>query len=97
VAYRAAKAYTRLRQIFGRAVKDERILRSPCRVDGAGTERHAEQRLVSMADLRELPAMVPNRYRALIWLAGLGGLRQGELFGLRWRDLDLEGAWSTSV
>jgi integrase len=44
-----------------------------------------------MADLRELAAMVPDRYRALIWLAGLGGLRQGELFGLRWRDLDLDG------
>jgi integrase len=34
--------------------------------------------------------MVPERYRALIWLAGLGGLRQGELFGLRRRDLDLD-------
>jgi integrase len=86
----AAKAYTRLRQIIGQAVKDERILRNPCRVEGAGIEHQPEQRFWTMADLRELAAMVPDDYRALIWLAGLGGLRQGELFAVRWRDLDLE-------
>ncbi|HET6810091.1 MAG TPA: hypothetical protein VFH50_03690 [Acidimicrobiales bacterium] len=31
---------------------------------------------------------MPDRYRALIRTAGLGGLRQGELFALRRRDLD---------
>lgn len=33
-----------------------------------------------------------DRYRALVLAAGLGGLRQGELFALRWDDVDLNGA-----
>jgi len=34
-------------------------------------------------------AIVPERYRALVLTAGLAGLRQGELFGLRRADIDL--------
>ena len=34
-------------------------------------------------------AAVPDRYRVLVLTAGLGGLRQGELFALRRADVDL--------
>jgi integrase len=86
----AAKAYARLRQILSTAVEDERIVRNPCRIEGGGSERPPEQRFASVAELLELAALVPKRYRALILLAGLGGLRQGELFALRRRDIDLD-------
>jgi hypothetical protein len=39
----AAKAYTRLRQIFGQAISDDRIGKNPCRIEHGGVERHAEQ------------------------------------------------------
>jgi integrase len=40
-----------------------------------------------------LDAVSNPKYRALFTLAVLGGLRQGELFGLKWSDMDWE-AWS---
>jgi len=86
----AAKSYTRLRQILAQAVDDERIARNPCRIDGGGVERSPEQRFATVGDLYEIANLVPIRYRALILLAGFGGLRQGELFALRHGDLDLE-------
>jgi integrase len=85
----AAKAYVRLRQILNQAVNDDRLVKNPCRIDAGGAERHPEQRFISLAELFDLAAAVPDRYRALVLTAGLGGLRQGELFGLRCRDLDL--------
>jgi integrase len=86
----AAKSYTRLRQILSQAVKDERIARNPCKIDGGGVERSPEQRFPTIADLYEIANLVPRRYRVVILLAGFGGLRQGELFALRRRDVDLE-------
>lgn len=85
----AAKAYVRLRQILNQAVNDDRIAKNACRIDGGGTERHSEQRFISLEELYELAAAMPDRYRALVLTAGLGGLRQGELFALRRSDVDL--------
>ena len=85
----ASKAYVRLRQILTQAVNDDRIAKNPCRIDGGGAERHPEQRFVSLEELYELAAAVPDRYRVLVLTAGLGGLRQGELFALRRADVDL--------
>jgi integrase len=85
----AAKAYARLRQVLGQAVDDERIAKNPCRIKKGAAERHPEQRFASLAELYELAAAVPERYRALILTAGLAGLRQGELLALRRRDVDI--------
>jgi integrase len=85
----AAKAYVRLCQILSQAVNDDRIAKNPCRIDSGGVERHPEQRFVSLAELYDLAAAVPDRYRALVLTAGLAGLRQGELFALRRADVDL--------
>jgi integrase len=87
----AAKAYTRLRQILTQAINDDRLAKNPCRIAGGGAERHPEQRFASLAELYVLAAAVPDRYRALVLTAGLGGLRQGELFALRRADLNLPG------
>lgn len=86
----AAKAYTRLRQILNQAVEDDRIPKNPCRITGGGAERHPEQRFLSIKELLELAEAMPDRYRALVLTAGLAGLRQGELFALRRRDVDLD-------
>lgn len=85
----AAKAYVRLRQILNQAVNDDRIAKNPCRIDGGGVEHHSEQRFITLEELYALAGAVPDRYRALVLTAGLGGLRQGELFALRAADVDL--------
>ena len=43
----------------------------------------------AIGELYELAGAVPRRHRALVLTAGLTGLRQGELFALRWSDVDL--------
>jgi integrase len=85
----AAKAYTRFRQVLTRAGDDDRIARNPCRIQGGGAERHPEQQFISMEKIYQLAGEVPSRYRAMILLAGMAGLRQGELFALCRSDLDL--------
>lgn len=85
----AAKAYVRLKQILSQAVNDDRIAKNPCRIANGGAERHAEQRFATLAELYELAAAVPERYRALVLTAGLAGLRIGELSALRRKDIDL--------
>jgi integrase len=87
----AAKAYTRLRQILTQAVNDDRILKNPCRIERGGVENHPEQRFASLEELYALAGAVPARYRALVLMAGLAGLRQGELAALRRGDIDLIG------
>jgi integrase len=85
----AAKSYVRLRQILTQAVDDERIVRNPCRIRRGGVEQHQEQRFATMAELLDLVEVIPERYRAFILTAGLGGLRQGELLALRRDDVNL--------
>jgi integrase len=54
--------------------------------------RAAEMRHVSILQLHALAEAVPGRYQALVLVAGYGGLRWGELVGLRRRRVDLAGA-----
>jgi integrase len=87
-----AKAYRLLRRILNVAVEAGCLPRNPCAIKGAGIERTAEMRHVSIQQLTALAEAVPARYRALILVAGFGGLRWAELVGLRRRHVDLAGA-----
>ena len=86
----AAKSYTRLRQILGQAVDDERIARNPCRIEHGGVEDHPEQQTITIKELYKIADNVADPYRALILSAGLGGIREGEMFALRREDVDVE-------
>ena len=46
-----------------------------------------ERRIPTPVQFRELVSALPWPYRAIVCLAGLGGLRRGELAALRWNDL----------
>ena len=85
-----AKAYVRLRQILRHAVDDDFLVKNPCRIERGGVEHHPEQRFLSIPELYNLAGVVPRRYRVYVLIAGLGGLRQGELAALRRSDFDLE-------
>ena len=87
-----AKAYRLLRRILNVAVEAGYLPRNPAAIKGAGLERAAEMRHVSIPQLHALAEAVPGRYRALVLVAGYGGLRWGELVGLRRRRVDLAGA-----
>jgi integrase len=75
------------------AVRDRFIGANPC--DGvkvpARRKKDTDGQTITRSDLttRLLPA-VPDRYRALVGLAGGTGLRWGECVGLRWDCVDLD-------
>lgn len=85
----AAKAYRLLAQIMRSAVTDELLVRSPCRVKGAGKEPGHQPNIVTVTELGRLEAALPERLRIVVPLAAWCQLRRGELFGLRRRHVDL--------
>ena len=48
-----------------------------------------EMRFISHDEVHHLAGVIDPRYRAFVLLAGYGGLRLGELLGLRWSRVDL--------
>jgi integrase len=77
------------------AVNDEMIAKNPCRIERGGVEHHPEQPFATMTELAAVAGAVADPYRTLVLAAGLAGLRQGELFALRWDDVDLAAATIT--
>lgn len=84
----AAKAYRLLRAVLSTAESDDLIRVNPCRIRGGGQERAAERPMVPTSLVLDLAEAMPERYRALVLLAGFGGLRTGESLGLRRVDVD---------
>jgi integrase len=84
-----AKAYRLLKHVMTTAADEGLIGRSPCVVKGAGTEHLPEMKFATVDEVAELADAVGSRYRVLVLLAAFGGLRWGELAGLRRRRVDL--------
>lgn len=85
----AAKAYRLLSSVMRTAVVDGLILASPCKVDGAGTERAAERPIATIAEVEALANAMPEHLRLIVPLATWCQLRRGEILGLRRKDVDL--------
>jgi integrase len=83
-----AKAYKVLRMVMEVAVEAGQILRTPCRVKGAATERLLEMQAASPEDVAAIAASVEPRWQALVLMAAYSRLRWGELAGLRQKHLD---------
>jgi integrase len=88
-AVTVAKAYRLLHAICETAAADELILRNPCNVKGAATERSAERPVLTIAQLDRIVGAIEPRYVAMVIMAAWCGLRLGELLALTRRDLDL--------
>jgi integrase len=84
-----AKAYRLLSRILGAAVDAGYLVRNPCTVKGAGQERAPEMRFATVPQIAALAEAVGDRYRALVLVAAYGGLRWGELVGLKVKRVDL--------
>jgi integrase len=84
---------TPLSRLFSHAVRRDVVAISPIsKLDR--TERPVvwkrEQRVLNGEEIGRLLDAAPPRYRTLIASAVLTGLRQSELLGLRWRDIDFD-------
>lgn len=83
-----------LRYAFSEAVEDGLIERNPCaRRDKPKYEPGARRPLNRAEAQRLLRAAQKTDYYVLLYLALVTGMRQGEIFGLRWDCVDLENAY----
>ena len=82
-----AKAYRLLKAILNTAVPDELLVRNPCMLRGAASERTPERRPPTLAEVQALATVISAA------LADVGrprsGLRWGELLGLTRRRVNL--------
>lgn len=91
-------AYSLLHAICSTAVAEEVMDSNPCRVRGASNTRRVHQpNPLSLSELDDLVAAMPERHRLLVLLAAWCGLRFGELAELRRTDLYLTGPKGPTV
>ena len=82
-------AYRLLRAIFATAVSDDMLVRSPCRIKGAGSTQTSERPIASIPEVMAVAEAVPKRFKAAILLAAFCQLRRGEILGLQRQDIDM--------
>lgn len=85
-----ARDFATLRALFNAAVDADLLARSPARRVKLPAVRPPARVVFGPADLARLVDEVPARYRALVLVAAVLGLRWGEAVGLRQRDVDFE-------
>jgi integrase len=83
------KAYQLLGKVMGAAVDAGMLAQSPCRRVPLPKIEREEMRFLTPAEIARLADSIVPRYRALVLVAGYGGLRVGELAGLRRGRVDL--------
>jgi integrase len=83
------KAYQLLGRTMTAAVNADMVPRSPCRAVRLPKVEREEMRFLNPAEVARLADVIDARYRALVLVAAYGGLRIGELAGLRRRRVDL--------
>jgi integrase len=85
-----ARTYGLLRTIMITAWQQDYVEANPCRVRGGGSAKRKHQtKIASVPELEAIAAAMPERYRAMILLAGWCALRYGEVTELRRSDVDL--------
>ncbi len=83
------KAHQLLGKILAAAVDGREIPESPCRPIPLPRIEREEMRFLTSADVAALADAIDERYRALVLVAAFGGLRIGELAGLKRARVDL--------
>lgn len=84
-----AQAYRTLNRLLGAAVDDELIGRNPLSGLKPPQVQAKPMRFLTHQELALLAEKTDERYRALVLVAGYGGLRAGELMALRRHHVDL--------
>lgn len=84
-----AKAYRVLQAVMEAAVDEGLVRQSPCRGVSLPRRRVDERVFLTVEQVGALVAELPERYRGLVLLAYLTGMRWSELAGLRVKRLDM--------
>lgn len=84
---RTAQAYRLLHTIMACAVRDGAIAVNPCNIRGASADHAAERKPATIGQIRTIAENMPERYRALVYVAAWSGLRFSELAGLTRQDV----------
>jgi len=84
------KCHQILRKALAAAVRSGLLARNPCEEVQLPRIEREEMRFIGPPEIRRLADAIDQRYRAFVFLGAYGGLRLGELAGLRWRRVDLE-------
>lgn len=82
------KAYQILGKALRAAVDIGFLAKSPCRGVSLPKIEHREMRFLAVDEVGDLADAIDPRYRALVLVAAYGGLRWGELVGLRRQRFD---------
>jgi integrase len=82
-----AKAYRLLSAVLSDAARDEILVRNPCTLVGAGVEPKRRIQTLTVDEVERVADAMPEHLRVLVLVAGYGGLRWGEVAGLRVEDV----------
>lgn len=86
-----ARAYDLLKSVLKTAVEDDIISVNPCRVKGGSTSSTGKKvEPPTDVELATILDSIDARYKSLVLLAAVGGLRWGEATELRAKDVTLE-------
>jgi integrase len=85
-----AKAYRLLRAICEVAVDDGVMPKNPCRLRGVASERTPEQRVATADEVHRICEAIGDDHKAMVMVAAYGGLRLGEIIGLRRHRIDFK-------
>jgi integrase len=85
-----AKIRSILSILFNHACRYELFDRNPMRFVRQGAKRRSAPNVLTAAEIKALMDHLPLRERTLVLLAAATGLRQSELFGLKWSDVDFK-------
>jgi len=83
------RQYDVLRAIFAYAVRSEWLSRTPCRGIKLPAVTSTRRRALSVEDVISLAEAMAPRYRPMVWLGAVLGLRWAEVAGLPVGSLDL--------
>jgi integrase len=87
------KAHGILSQLCKIAVEERRIAFNPCNGVELPPDPIKGQRFLTMDEVMDLVDATDPRYQLTVLVCAVTGLRAGELFGLRVRDIDVGGGW----
>lgn len=77
-----------LNQLFKMAVNDGLLPRNPAELLHAPRGTISEKRVLTLSQAIIILAALPLRERLLVKLAGICGMRPGEVVGLQWKDIN---------
>jgi integrase len=88
----ANQAHRTIRTALGEAERRGRITRNPAKLAKAPRPDDIEVEPYTLDEVRQLLKAAGERRNSARWAVALSlGLRQGEVLGLRWSDVDLDG------